>query len=317
MTPFEYQTGGLTRRVIEVLQRIAEADFSARLDGSDSTDPGKVASVVIDAALRELVPLCEQYDQAHEEKCADEVQAAHEQVRSMQTQLVQAGRLAAMGELAAGIAHELNQPLTAIRGFAEVLVEQGVATTSVQKDLLARMIRATSRMGKIIDNIRVFGREQELLLRPTPARQPLEDALELLSEQLSLHGIRVEKNIEPDLPQVMADPAQLQQTFLNLLGNARDALDSVAEQREKRIELSVSLADSRVEYIVADNGPGVDDLHQDSIFELFFTTKPPGKGMGLGLSLTYKIIEDHRGEIRFETNGDRGARFAVSIPTAE
>ena len=97
MTPFEYQTGGLTRRVIEVLQRIAEADFSARLDGSDSTDPGKVASVVIDAALRELVPLCEQYDQAHEEKCADEVQAAHEQVRSMQTQVVQAGRLAAMG----------------------------------------------------------------------------------------------------------------------------------------------------------------------------------------------------------------------------
>lgn len=184
-------------------------------------------------------------------------------------------------------------------------------------DTLERIVKATSRMGRIVDNVRTFGRQIGFQLKSTVAIAPLNDALDLVSEQLRIHEIEVEKDFSENLPKVIADSVQLQQVFLNLLSNARDALDGLASTQPKRLLLRVRTDMEYVSYVVQDNGPGIPDEVATQIFDPFFTTKPPGKGMGLGLSLSYGIIKDHEGDMVFEPVPTGGARFVVQIPIAE
>ena len=247
---------------------------------------------------------------------AKELDVAYRQLQAAQAQLVQVSKLAALGELSAGIAHELNQPITSIRGFAELISLEAGPLPAQQAEMIGRIKRATERMSRIINNLRVFSRQSSYLMQPTPAIRPLDDALELVSEQLRLHQIQLERDIDEDLPQVMAEAIQLQQVFLNILSNAGYALELLKTGCARRLRLSVGRAGEHVVYVFQDNGPGVAGEHEDRLFDPFFTTKPEGEGMGLGLSLSYGIIENHGGQISYEPVSGGGAKFTVRIPVA-
>jgi two-component system, NtrC family, C4-dicarboxylate transport sensor histidine kinase DctB len=238
------------------------------------------------------------------------------EVKKAEAQLVQAGKLAVLGELGAGIAHELNQPITAIRGFAELILSEKNGLEPEMIDLVDRIYNATYRMSYIVDNVRSFARQSSFKPDPSDALKPLVAAVDLIAEQLRLHEITIEKDFAEDLPEAMCDSNQLQQVFLNLLGNARDALDTLPTGQKKQIRLRVQTQNSFLEYTVEDNGPGVDEKNRSRIFEPFFTTKPEGRGMGIGLSLSSRIIKNHGGKISCEPIAEGGTRFLIDIPAA-
>jgi histidine kinase len=169
-------------------------------------------------------------------------------------------------------------------------------------------------MGKIVDNVRSFARQSPLELVSIDPTEPLRAALELVEEQLRVHGVTLILDLPDGLPTVLADSASLQQVFLNLIVNARDALDSIPGG-EKVLRISVKKDHELVIFKFVDNGPGLAPDVSDRIFDPFFTTKPTGKGTGLGLSLSHGIIEKHGGSIRCEPKSALGgAEFVVSVP---
>ncbi len=238
------------------------------------------------------------------------------ELKTTQAQLIQAGRLVAVGELGAGIAHELNQPLAALQMFAEMMSaepDRRVGDFSEELELIAEQHR---RMAKIVDNIRAFARQSNFIPEAVDPRDALDQALMLVSERLRLAGVEVVREVGESLPSIHADGAKLQQVFLNLLSNALHALETMPSEAPKSIllRLCASAGDEMVEYVVEDNGPGVPEELVGRIFDPFFTTKEAGKGTGLGLSLVYGIIREHSGEVRYEHANEGGARFVVRVP---
>lgn len=242
-------------------------------------------------------------------------------------QLIQASKMATLGEMATGMAHELNQPLTVIKTAAsfirrkidrgETLASEILATLTVEID--AHVDRAS----KIINHLREFGRKPEMKLEPVDVGEVLKRALDIFSQQLKLREIEVLQEIEPDLPPVMADAGRLEQVFINMLINARDAIEekwnekqagAPAPQGEKRITLKAGLTGGRVRVEIADTGCGIPTGVKNKIFEPFFTTKRVGKGTGLGLSISYGIIQDCGGTIQAESEPGAGTRFIIALP---
>jgi len=162
----------------------------------------------------------------------------------------------------------------------------------------------------------LFSRQSNFKPQPIDPLTPLDDALMLINEQLRLHGIEVERPAGDGLPRVMGDQVKLQQVFSNLIMNARDALETLPKDRQRRLVLGVRAEGDRVVYSVEDNGFGISEEDQARIFDPFFTTKEVGKGTGLGLSISHGIVADHGGEIRYESVEGGGARFLVSLPIA-
>jgi len=240
----------------------------------------------------------------------------NEELREAQLKLVQAAKLAGLGELGAGIAHELNQPITTIQGFTQRIKRNGERQIKDHADELDLIIKASYRMARIVDNIRLFSRQSDFKAEPIDPLTPLDDAMMLINEQLRLHGIEVERPAGDGLPRVMGDQIKLQQVFSNLIMNARDSLDTLPKDRPRRLVLRVRAEGDRVVYSVEDNGPGISEENQARIFDPFFTTKEVGKGTGLGLSISHGIVGEHGGEIRYELVEGGGARFLVSLPIA-
>jgi C4-dicarboxylate-specific signal transduction histidine kinase len=239
---------------------------------------------------------------------------AHEDLKRTQEQLVHAGRLAGLGELGAGIAHELNQPLAAIKTLSELMLVEPEADHAADHRLI---LSQTERMSKIVDNVRSFARQTPLELVSIDPADPLRAALELVEEQLRVHGVTLILDVPDEIPTVLADTASLQQVFLNLIVNARDALDSVQEG-EKVLRISVKEENGLVVYSFVDSGPGLTPELAGRIFDPFFTTKPTGKGTGLGLSLSHGIVEKHGGSIRCKPKSALGgAEFVVRIPRGD
>ena len=249
-------------------------------------------------------------------KAFEKLDVTHRELKSTQLQLVQAAKLAGLGELGAGIAHELNQPITTIQGFTQRIKRDGGRQIKDHADELDLIINASYRMARIVDNIRLFSRQSDFKPQLIDPLAPRDDALMLINEQLRLHGIEVERPAGDSLPRVMGDQVKLQQVFSNLIMNARDSLDTLPKDRPRRLVLGVRAEGDRVVYSVEDNGPGISEEDQARIFDPFFTTKEVGKGTGLGLSISHGILGDHGGEIRYEPAEGGGARFLVSLPIA-
>ena len=245
-----------------------------------------------------------------------EMQRREKELRDKQEQLVQAGKLATLGELTTGVAHELNNPLNNIGlfvGNAEDLIKLG----ATDKERIIRELRhAMQQVRKatgIISHLRTFGRAAPASRERISLRHVIERALSLMQEQLRLREIEVKVELGPDEPVVVGNSIQLEQVCINLLTNARDA---VADSPRKAIRISGSVGSEAVEVVFADTGHGIPPEFERRIFDPFFTTKEVGKGTGLGLSITYGIIKDHGGTISVVSRADEGATFLIRLPRA-
>jgi len=245
-----------------------------------------------------------------------EIQRREQELRAKQEQLVQAGKLATLGELTTGVAHELNNPLNNIAlfvGNAADLIELAVTDKS---KIVGQLRHAMEQVGKataIISHLRTFGRVAPATRERISLRHVIERSLSLMHEQLRLRDIKVTLDIGPEEPLVVGNSIQLEQVFINLLTNARDA---VADSTHKAIRISSSVSSAMAEVAFADTGPGIPPELAQRIFDPFFTTKEVGKGTGLGLSIAYGIIKEHGGTISVVGGAHRGATFLIQLPLA-
>ena len=229
-------------------------------------------------------------------------------------QIIQASKLATLGEMATSVAHELNQPLSIIRmaaGNTRRRMSKNTAGPEYLIDKLERIEEQTSRAAAIIDHMRMFGREATEDPEPIDPRSVVMNALDLMGEQLRLEGISVVTQLAEDCPSVLGHAIQMEQVVLNLLTNARDAMSE--RDGESKITLRVFSDHKGVHIISEDTGGGIAEEALPRIFEPFYTTKEMGKGTGLGLSVGYGIVRDMDGTIRAENIGD-GARFSITLP---
>jgi signal transduction histidine kinase/CheY-like chemotaxis protein len=235
---------------------------------------------------------------------------AHQQLDGAMQQLIQAEKMTALGELVAGVAHEINNPLTSIMGYLQLLLARDLPAEVKRR--LETVYSEAERMARIVKNLLTFGRKHPPEKRYLGLNGIIEKTLELKAYHFRVSQIQVETDLAPDLPKTMLDFHQVQQVLINLFNNSEQAL---AEQgRGGVLRLRSRVAGGRIEVRVSDTGPGIPAEIQRHIFEPFFTTKKEGKGTGLGLSLSYGIMQEHGGGIRVESAPGRGATFVLDFP---
>jgi len=230
----------------------------------------------------------------------------------LRDKLVHAEKMAAVGQLVSGVAHEVNNPLTAILGFADLLLENPELPETARKDLRV-ILQEAQRTKMIVQNLLSFARQMPPQRNAVQLNHILRRTIQLRSYDFNSHGVDIVEHLDEGLPEVIGDAHQLQQVFLNIINNAYDAVHEVG--RPARIEIMSTKAGNAVEVSFRDNGYGIS--HPDRIFDPFFTTKEVGKGTGLGLSICYGIVKEHGGEILCHNNTDgQGATFIVRFPAA-
>jgi histidine kinase len=241
-------------------------------------------------------------------------------------QLIQASKMATLGEMATGVAHELNQPLSVIKTASSFFVKKINKEEEIKKDTLHNMLLKVDsnvdRASKIINHMRQFARKSDMDLEKIQVNEVLQRAFEIFSQQLKVRGIEVIWDIGDDLPKIMADPGRLEQIFINLLINARDAIEEKWAKKGRQTEDNaitlITRTDGKNVFVeVADTGVGIPDAILDKLFEPFFTTKEVGKGTGLGLSISYGIIKDCGGNIEASSINGEGACFILIFPIAQ
>jgi two-component system NtrC family sensor kinase len=219
--------------------------------------------------------------------------------------------MAAVGQLVSGIAHEPNNPLTSIMGYAQLLLGHGLNTAQFSE--AGKVFREAERARRIVKNLLYFARENEPERTRVDLNEIVERTLALRSYELKVEDILIERDLAPELPETMADPHQLQQVVLNLLVNAEQAL--LQDRGKGTVRIRTRLAEgNRISVEVSDDGPGIPREIVSRIFDPFFTTKPAGLGTGLGLSIVYGIVKQHDGEVTVENQLGGGARFIVELP---
>lgn len=241
-------------------------------------------------------------------------------------QLIQASKMATLGEMATGVAHELNQPLSVIKTASSFFMKKIAQKAPIREDILNELSGEidshVDRATKIINHMRQFGRKSDINLEPVSVNAVLKKAFEIFSQQLKVRGITVEWDIADPLPRILADAGRLEQVFINLLINARDSIEEKWEQQEAAagtgtITLRSQQADGFVRVSVCDTGKGVPPEIMDKVFEPFFTTKKVGKGTGLGLSISYGIIKECGGSIKVQAGDPEGACFILVFPAMD
>lgn len=236
----------------------------------------------------------------------------HTDKRALQDQVVQAAKMSAIGQLIAGIAHELNNPLASVVGFTEYLVEDRTDIPAHLVEPLRAVHQEAERASKIVKNLLAFARKQEGERRTLAIKHVLESTLMLLKNQLIAAKVEADLTVAEDLPELDGNASQLQQVFVNLLTNAAQA----APRRPGggRIQIVAECWLDGVAITITDDGPGVPPDLTDRIFEPFFTTKPDGEGTGLGLSICHGIVTEHGGTIHLVDHDGPGAAFRVELP---
>lgn len=239
-------------------------------------------------------------------------------------QLIQASKMTSLGQLSAGVAHELNQPLNAIKmgsDFIQMMYDNKQEIPQEQLVEISREINSqVDRATEIINNLREFGRKSDPSLEKTDINECVHKVLSIMGQQLKLNNINVKLNLSPEQALIMAHKNRLDQVIFNLVSNARDAVIQKQQEQPKdwsgEIAVSTSLHQGRVLFSVRDNGTGMPRFIIDKIFDPFFTTKEAGKGMGLGLSISYGIIRDYGGEIEIQSEENQGTSFEIVFPRA-
>jgi len=239
-------------------------------------------------------------------------------------QLVQASKMTSLGQMSAGIAHELNQPLNAIKignEYLQVMVESGRDLSPDKLHQVAREVSdQVSRASAIIDRLRQFGRKSEFETEIVDINATIRVVYQIIDQQLKLQYIHVELDLDPDIPAILAQTNRLEQVFFNLLTNAGDSIaqkrDTMGESGQEQIKIRTYPEGNHVVVLVSDTGIAIPDFLKEKIFEPFFTTKEVGKGMGLGLSIIYGIVKDWGGEIEVRSTPNRKTIFKLTFPFA-
>lgn len=242
------------------------------------------------------------------EELEQKVAERTKELEEAQAQLIQSEKLASIGQLAAGVAHELNNPISVMLGFAQAILRKLPQDDPLRKPL-STIEREGLRCKGIIQNLLDFARRSKPSLQPVDINQVLEASCLLIEHQMSLDNIVVTKGYAPNLPQVLADPNQLQQVFVNIIQNAYQAMPEGGTLR-----LVTRALGDEVQIIFADTGVGIPPENLKRIFDPFFTTKEVGQGTGLGLSVSYGIVEQHGGTIEVESKMGAGTTFIVKLP---
>jgi two-component system, NtrC family, C4-dicarboxylate transport sensor histidine kinase DctB len=248
------------------------------------------------------------------ERTAD-LTLANEDLHRMQADLVQAGKLAALGRMSAALSHEINQPLAAARNYADsagLLIDRGDLPRA--KENIGQILGLIDRMAAIARHLRHVARKPNEPLKAVGLAAVIRDALAILQARPTAAGAEVLTDLPADLPAVQGGPVRLQQVIVNLLSNAADAVEGSAD---RRIHLAASVAGEEVTLTIRDHGPGVPPAIADRIFDPFFTTKKLGSGLGLGLSISYNIMKDFHGDLRVANHPDGGAVFTLVLRRAE
>jgi histidine kinase len=242
-----------------------------------------------------------------------------------EAQFNQAAKLATLGEMATGVAHELNQPLSVIKTSSSFCRSKIEKKESIKPEILHRLLvkidSNVDRASKIITHMRDFSRKSDANMEPVAVNTILRNAYEIFSQQLKVRGIEVTWNLGEDLPRVMADPGRLEQVFINLLINARDAIEEKTKReydggtRQKEISIrSYNPANRQLVIEIRDTGIGIPEQVAEKVFQPFFTTKEVGKGTGLGLSISYGIIKESKGTIKIKETSPNGTLLQITLP---
>jgi two-component system NtrC family sensor kinase len=231
-------------------------------------------------------------------------------LREAQEALIHSEKMGALGQLAAGISHEVKNPLTGILGYAQIARKMAPEGSPLAGHL-ETIEKESRRATEILNHLLTFARKETTRLEPVAPATIVEASMKLLAHPLKLANVEARVRIADGLPEVMADLSAMQQVLMNLCMNAADAM----KPKGGRLEVSASLApDGRVVLAVKDEGHGIDEEHRKKLFTPFFTTKPKGEGTGLGLSVSYGIVRAHQGEIRVWSEVGVGTIFYIYLP---
>jgi signal transduction histidine kinase/ActR/RegA family two-component response regulator len=242
-----------------------------------------------------------------------EIKRERGRMQKIQEQLLHSERLAALGQLVSGVAHELNNPLAGVVGFAELALRNNT-NPRCERDL-RRIVNESQRCQRIVQNLLNFARRTKAERRVMDLNELVENVLDLRAYQLKLDNVKVQIDLDKGLPRTVGDYHQIQQVLLNIINNAHQAMQEVPGER--MLTLRTRAAEERIRIEIADSGPGISPARLSRVFEPFFTTKAPGKGTGLGLSLSQGIIKQHGGQIQVESVPGKGTTFTVELPIRE
>jgi signal transduction histidine kinase len=283
------------RTLEKITKKVAQGDFSERIEvkGKDELASLEIAFNQMEERLKNALWSLEH---------------TIAKLREKQAQLVEAEKLASVGKLAAGIAHEINNPLTSVLTFSNLMLEQ-CPPSDPRHEKLKLMARETNRARNIVRQLLNFGRETVINTEMISINQPVREIADSLTAQDAFKGIELEVKLGDNLPKVNADPAQIGQVVMNILLNAVHAITPPG-----RIEVATRMNGDNVEIVISDSGAGIPEEHIHKIFDPFFTTKGASKGTGLGLAVSYGIIKKHGGDIEVASSVGLGTKFKVRLP---
>ncbi len=308
------------QRLLECTRRVAKGDLTCKIEVSGDDEIGHLA--------RSFTTMTEDLRRARRElrdwasKLEAEVENKTRDLKLAQAQIMRSEKLSSIGLLAAGVAHELNSPLMGILTFAQLLAKR-VPDDSLEKEDLQVIISQTERCATIIRQLLDFSRESTPEKKSQDVHLVLEQAIALVEHQALFHNIEIQRTFDPDVPPIFVDASQMQQVFLNLLVNAGEAMPDGGRLAIQTRVLSPDVpvpsevgeaACEGIQIILSDTGTGIPPENIDKIFDPFFTSKDVGQGTGLGLAVSYGIIEQHGGTINVQSKPDEGTTFTISLP---
>jgi len=287
------------RELRDTAEAVGRGDFSRRVEVASRDECGELAEV--------FNRMTENLKNSREQ-----LEMTVETLKTTQAQLIQSEKLSGIGEFVAGVAHELNNPLTSVMGFSELL--KNADTDPQHKRYLEMIHKSALRCQKIVQSLLSFARRHQPERKLSSLNELVEGAVEILQYQMRTSNIEVITCLDPHLPKAMVDPHQVQQVFLNLINNGRQAIE--AHQPKGSMRITTDIQREKISVIFQDDGPGIAAENLSKVFDPFFTTKEVGKGTGLGLSLCYGIIKEHGGTIAVRSKPGQGATFIVELPLA-